>query len=235
MMLQVQGITTLYGKALAIDKVTFAVNPGQICSIIGANGAGKSTILKTISGILAPKEGNIHFLGQRVDGLPAYQIVRRGIAHIQEGHRSFKKLTVKENLVLGAYTIKSRKQIDQALDWVYALFPILKERSEQSAETLSGGQQQMLVIASGLMSQPKLLIMDEPSLGLMPKYVSVIFQIIQQIREKGITVLLVEQNVQKTLELSDYAYVLESGRIVAGGSGQEILASDLVRKAYLGL
>jgi branched-chain amino acid transport system ATP-binding protein len=235
MMLHVQGITTLYGEALAIDKVTFEVKPRQICSIIGSNGAGKSTILKTISGILSPKEGSIHFLGQRIDGLPAYQVVRRGIAHIQEGHRSFKKLTVKENLLLGAYTIKDRKQIEKTLDWIYALFPILKERSGQSAETLSGGQQQMLVIASGLMSLPKLLIMDEPSLGLMPKYVSVIFQIIQQIREKDITVLLVEQNVQRTLESSDYAYVLESGRIAASGSGREILESDLVRKAYLGL
>ena len=235
MMLQVQGITTFYGEALAIDKVTFEVKPRHICSIIGANGAGKSTILKTISGILSPKDGSIHFLGQRIDGLPAYQVVRRGIAHIQEGHRSFKNLTVKENLVLGAYTIRDREQIEKNLDWVYELFPILKERSGQSAETLSGGQQQMLVIGSGLMSLPKLLILDEPSLGLMPKYVSVIFQIIQQIREKGITVLLVEQNVQRTLESSDYAYVLESGRIVAGGPGREILESDLVRKAYLGL
>lgn len=234
-MLKLDSITVLYGEALAIDNLSLEVESGQICSIIGANGAGKTTILKTISGILHPKKGEIHFLSERIDALPAYKIVRKGIAHIQEGHRSFRKLTVRENLILGAYALNDQNQIDLRLDRVYELFPILQERMEQKAETLSGGEQQMLSIASGLMSKPKLLILDEPSLGLMPTYVTAIFNIIQEIRKDGITVLLVEQKIQRALELADYAYVLQSGTIVSSGIGTDLLKSDLIRKAYLGL
>jgi branched-chain amino acid transport system ATP-binding protein len=212
------------------------VEPGQIVSIVGANGAGKSTILRAISSTLHLDSGSILFENQRTDQIPPHRVVERGVAHVPEGRRLFARLTVNQNLTLGAYTKKSPDHREATLKTIFKLFPILQERQNQRAGTLSGGEQQMLAIARGLMSKPKLLMLDEPSMGIMPKLITEIFEMIQRLnKEEGITILLVEQNVQEALELADYAYVLQTGRIVMEGKPAELLQTDMIKKAYLGL
>jgi len=234
-MLEVSHIRVCYDEVPAIHDVSFRIEEGEIVSIIGANGAGKSTLLRTISGLLHPDQGTIEFLGQRIDHLPPHRIVELGISHVPEGRRIFQYMTVRRNLRLGAYTQKSEEIREKTLQQIFEIFPVLKERLEQRAGTLSGGEQQMLAIARGLMSQPKLLMLDEPSLGLMPTLVTQVFDTIRRINAEGTTILLVEQNVREALELAHRAYVLQTGNIVLEGTGEELLETDLVRKAYLGI
>ncbi|MBD3309153.1 ATP-binding cassette domain-containing protein [candidate division KSB3 bacterium] len=234
-MLDVKNVRVCYGNVPAIHHLDLVVPEGSITSIVGSNGAGKTTLLKTIMGHLRPTDGEIRFQGTRIDGLPAHQISRQGIALVPEGRRLFEKLTVRENLLLGAYAVKDKAQIAHHLDWVYALFPILKERQHQVSGTFSGGEQQLLAIARGLMSQPSLLMFDEPSLGVMPTVVTQIFEIIERINQEGTTILLVEQNVERSLNIAEQAYVLQTGRIVLQGSGTDLLQQDLIREAYLGM
>jgi len=234
-MLEVNHIRVCYDEVPAIHDVSFHIEEGEIVSIIGANGAGKSTLLRTISGLLCPDRGTIEFLGQRIDLWPPHRIVEEGISHVPEGRRIFQYMTVERNLRLGAYTQKSEEIREETLQQIFEIFPVLKERMNQRAGTLSGGEQQMLAIARGLMSRPKLLMLDEPSLGLMPTLVTRVFETIRRINEEGITVLLVEQNVREALELADRAYVLQTGNVVLEGTGQELLETDLVRRAYLGI
>jgi branched-chain amino acid transport system ATP-binding protein len=235
-MLRVERIKVSYDEVPALHEVTFKVEPGQIVSIVGANGAGKSTILKAISSVLRLDEGSISFENQRINQGPAHRLVDMGIAHVPEGRRLFARLTVKQNLTLGAYTKKSPEHREATLKNIFQLFPILENRKSQRAGTLSGGEQQMLAIARGLMSKPKLLMLDEPSMGIMPKLITEIFEMIQRVnKEEGITILLVEQNVQEALELADHAYVLQTGRIVMEGKPADLLQTDMIKKAYLGL
>ena len=235
-MLRVERIKVSYDEVPALHEVTFKVEPGQIVSIVGANGAGKSTILKAISSVLRLDEGSISFENQRIDQVPAHRLVDMGIAHVPEGRRLFARLTVQQNLTLGAYTKKSPEHREATLKNIFKLFPILEDRKNQRAGTLSGGEQQMLAIARGLMSKPKLLMLDEPSMGIMPKLITEIFEMIQRVnKEEGITILLVEQNVQEALELAHYAYVLQTGRIVMEGKPADLLQTDMIKKAYLGL
>ena len=234
-MLEVNHIRVCYDQVPAIHDVSFRIEEGEIVSIIGANGAGKSTLLKTISGLLHPDPGRIEFLDEGIDQLPAHRIVELGISHVPEGRRIFQYMTVQRNLRLGAYTQKSEEIKEEILKQVFEIFPILRERLDQKAGTLSGGEQQMLAIARGLMSGPKLLMLDEPSLGLMPTLVTQVFDTIKRINAEGTTILLVEQNVREALELAHRAYVLQTGNIVLEGTGEELLESDLVRKAYLGI
>ena len=234
-MLEANGLRICYGAVPAVHDVTFKVQEGQIVSIIGANGAGKTTLLKAIAGIQRISAGQISFLGEKLDGLPANQIVTKGISHVPEGRHIFSELSVKENLLIGAYTVRDTSEVEKKLRSVYKTFPILEERSGQRGGTLSGGEQQMLAIARGLMSGPRLLMLDEPSLGIMPTVVRQIFNVIEDLRSQGTTVLLVEQNVKKGLEIADKAYVLQTGRCVLEGTGDELLQSDMVRKHYLGL
>jgi len=235
-MLRVERIKVSYDEVPALHEVTFKVEPGQIVSIVGANGAGKSTILKAISSVLRLDEGSISFENQRIDQVPAHRLVDMGIAHVPEGRRLFARLTVQQNLTLGAYTRKSPEHREATLKNIFQLFPILENRKSQRAGTLSGGEQQMLAIARGLMSKPKLLLLDEPSMGIMPKLITEIFEMIQRVnKEEGITILLVEQNVQEALELAHYAYVLQTGRIIMEGKPADLLQTDMIKKAYLGL
>jgi branched-chain amino acid transport system ATP-binding protein len=235
-MLEIRNASVGYkGGVLAVQDVSFAVNRGEVVSLVGSNGAGKSTVLRAISGLLRPRSGEILFNGEALHTVPPYDIVRRGIAMVPEGRQLFGRLSVIDNLLLGAYSIASKDQTEKTLREVLALFPRLAERRGQRADTLSGGEQQQLAIGRGLMSQPKLLMLDEPSLGIMPKLVSEIFETIHEIARKGLTVLLVEQNVFEALHISDRAYVLQTGRIVLEGRGKELLQSDLVRQAYLGM
>ena len=235
-MLRVERIKVSYDEVPALHEVTFKVEPGQIVSIVGANGAGKSTILKAISSILRLDQGSISFENQRIDQVPAHRLVDMGIAHVPEGRRLFARLSVQQNLTLGAYTKKSPEHREATLKNIFQLFPILENRKNQRAGTLSGGEQQMLAIARGLMSKPKLLMLDEPSMGIMPKLITEIFEMIQRVnKEEGITILLVEQNVQEALELAHYAYVLQTGRIVMEGKPADLLQTDMIKKAYLGL
>lgn len=234
-MLEVCDVTTPYGMTQAIWDVCIEVNESEIVAIIGSNGAGKTALLNTISGLISPVSGTVEFLGKRIDGLPPYTIVELGISHVPEGGKVFPDMTVYENLEMGAYPIHAWDQKEQTLEQVYDIFPILKERSGQLARTLSGGERQMLAIGRGLMSKPKMCLLDEPSYGLAPRLVSEIFRIIKELRDQGITVLLIEQNVRHTLETADRAYVLESGRISLEGACDELLQSDHIRKAYLGL
>ena len=231
--LKVSDINVYYGAIHAIKGVSFQVNPGEIVTLIGANGAGKSTTLQTVSGLLHSRTGSIEFLGENLMGVPAHKVVAKGLAQVPEGRRVFLQMTVEENLEMGAYT-RSGGGIDADLEKVYAYFPRLMERRRQVAGTLSGGEQQMLAMGRALMSRPKLLMLDEPSMGLAPILVEQIFEIIQTLHKAGTTILLVEQNAQAALSIADRGYVLETGKIVTSGTGAELLASPEIKKAYLG-
>ena len=231
-LLEVVDLEVRYGAIRAIKGISFHVGEGEIVALLGANGAGKTTTQKTISGMLRPSAGRITFLGQRIDGVPAHELIRLGICHAPEGRHVFPRMTVAENLDIGAFRFK---KIDQAdLDRVLELFPRLQERYRQVAGTLSGGEQQMLAIGRALMGKPRLLLLDEPSMGLAPMVVAQIFDIVREINESGVTVLLVEQNAAQALALADRGYVLETGELVLHGTGSELLADDRVRAAYLG-
>ncbi len=232
-LLNVQDIHVYYGSIHAIKGISFSVEEGEIVSLIGANGAGKSTTLKTISGLMRPKTGKIEFAGADITTMKAHKIVAAGLAQCPEGRRVFSKMTVQENLEMGAYTRKSA-ETETSIEDVYRRFPRLKERYKQEAGTLSGGEQQMLAMGRAMMSRPKLLMLDEPSMGLAPLLVEEIFEIIGELNRSGTTVLLVEQNAQMALSISNRGYVLETGRIVISGTGDELLRDDQVRKAYLG-
>lgn len=234
-MLKVNKIKVHYGGIPALHEVSFEVGKGELVVIVGANGAGKTTALKTVVGALSPVSGSIEFEGIDIAGKNPAQIVQLGITYVPEGRHIFGPLTVTENLLLGAFTTNSKEKIEERLDYVYKLFPILKERCRQKGGTLSGGEQQMLAIGRGLMSRPKLLMLDEPSLGLMPKLVSEVFKAISLLKEEGCTILLVEQNVREALELSDRGYILQTGRTIYSGQGKELLESEIVKKAFLGL
>jgi branched-chain amino acid transport system ATP-binding protein len=233
--LEFDHVSVGYGDLTVVQDVSFRVDAGEVVSLVGSNGAGKSTILRTVAGLLHPISGEIRLDGDPIHRTPPYDIVRKKrVAMVPEGRQLFGRLSVWDNLLMGAYTLRNQAEVDESLETVLSLFPILKDRRTQRAETLSGGEQQQLAIARGLMSRPSLLMLDEPSLGIMPKLVAEIFQTIHDIRKRGITVLLVEQNVFEALEVSDRAYVLQSGSVVLEGPGRELLDSDLVRKAYLG-
>ena len=234
-MLEVSNIATFYGRIQALWGVTLKIDQSQIVALIGANGAGKTTLLNTISGFIHPSSGNVTFLGKPIHRLEPHQIVEMGISHIPEGGKAFADMTVKENLEMGAYPYRAWKQKDDTLKEVYQIFPVLKERRKQLARTLSGGERQMLAMGRGLMSRPKVCMFDEPSYGLAPLVVTEVFHIIKTLRERGITVLLIEQNVKHSLEIADRAYVLENGRVVMEGTCDKLLQSDYVRKAYLGI
>ncbi|MGJ8454642.1 ABC transporter ATP-binding protein [Pseudothermotoga sp. U03pept] len=234
-MLRVDKLTVGYDSVPVIFEVSFSVNEGELVSVVGSNGAGKSTILKTVSGLLKPFSGKIEFMGKRIDQLPAHEIVKMGIAHVPEGRHVFGKMSVKDNLLMGAYTINDQSQVQKFLAEVFELFPRLKEREYQKAETLSGGEQQMLAIGRALMAKPKLILVDEMSLGLMPIMVDRVLEVLKEINRKGVAVLMVEQKVQEALEIADRGYILQTGRIIAEGTGRELLENELVKKAYLGI
>ena len=234
-MLEVHDICVRYTMIPVLHEVSFKVQEGQTVAIVGANGAGKSTILKTISGLLHPFSGTIEFMSEKIHQLPPYTITTRGISHIPEGRKIFSKLTVIENLLVGSHVRSDQKKVQETLEEMFSVFPILKERASQKGETLSGGEQQQLAIARGLMSQPRLLMLDEPSLGLSPILSNKVIQTCKEISLKGITVLIVEQKVKEVLKLVNQGYVLQTGRMVMEGKGQELLNSDMIRKAYLGM
>ena len=233
-MLKVENLSVHYGMIQAVRDVSFEVNEGEVVSLIGANGAGKITILRTLSGLVRPSAGKIQFLGKEIQKLPAQKIVAGGLSQVPEGRHVFPGLTVMENLEMGAFLKKNREENQANLKKVFSRFPRLEERKNQDAATLSGGEQQMLAMGRALMSTPKLLLLDEPSMGLAPIFIQEIFDIIQDIQNQGTTVLLIEQNANKALAISDRGYVLETGKIVLSGTGKELAASDEVRKAYLG-
>ena len=231
--LQVNDLHVYYGSIHAVKGVSFEVNEGEVVTLIGANGAGKSTVLNTVSGLLHPKHGSVVFEGKDLKGVPAHKIVERGIAQVPEGRHVFLQMTVEDNLEMGAYT-QPNASIAAGIADVYERFPRLKERRRQIAGTLSGGEQQMLAVGRALMSRPKLLMLDEPSLGLAPLVVQGIFDIIRTVNEQGVTVLLIEQNANMALKIADYAYVLETGNITKSGTGAELLADESIKEAYLG-
>ncbi len=232
-LLQVDNIEVYYGVIKALKGVSFEVNKGEIVALIGANGAGKTTILHTVTGLLKPKTGKIAFKGNDITKVPAHKIVTMGMAHVPEGRRIFSQLSVLDNIKLGAFTRKDKEEIEETLNYVYERFPRLKERKNQIAGTLSGGEQQMLAMGRALMSKPEFVLMDEPSMGLSPLLVSEIFEIIKAINENGTTVLLVEQNAKKALSIADRAYVLETGNIVLSGDAKDLMNDESVKKAYL--
>uniref|UniRef100_A0A7C4KKD5 ABC transporter ATP-binding protein n=1 Tax=Anaerolinea thermolimosa TaxID=229919 RepID=A0A7C4KKD5_9CHLR len=234
MMLEVKNLHVYYGAIHALKGINFHVDKGEIVALIGANGAGKSTTLSTISGLLQPREGSVIFRGEDITMIPAEQTVQKGIVQVPEGRKIFATLTVMENLEMGAYTQRDKKLFKQDLENVFTLFPRLRERQNQLGGTLSGGEQQMLAIARGLMSRPSLLLLDEPSMGLSPILVEQIFEIIRDINEQGTSILLVEQNAQMALSIADRGYVLETGRVVLEGPAQELLHNPMVIEAYLG-
>lgn len=233
-MLEVKDLQVYYGMIQAIKGISFEVNQGEVIALIGANGAGKTTILHTVTGLLAPKAGSIVFEGQDITKIPAHKIVSMGMAHVPEGRRVFAQLSVYDNLKMGAYTRKDKNEIEESLEMVYKRFPRLEERKNQMAGTLSGGEQQMLAMGRALMSKPKIILMDEPSMGLSPIFVNEIFDIIQEVSAAGTTVLLVEQNAKKALSIADRAYVLETGNIALEGDAKVLLNDDSIKKAYLG-
>lgn len=234
-MLKVEHIDVFYGDLQVLWDVSFEVKKGEIVVLLGANGAGKSTTLKTISSLITPEKGKISFEGTRLDEAPAHQIIEFGVAHVPEGRRLFPEMTVEENLITGALKSEAKIKRQETMKWVYELFPRLHERRKQNGGTLSGGEQQMLAVGRGLMSLPKLLMFDEPSLGLAPILVSEIFKIVENVRKEGVTVLLVEQNVKHTLTMCDRAYILENGRITMTGTSKDLLNNDHIKQAYLGL
>ena len=233
-MLEVKDFEVYYGMIQAIKGISFEVNKGEVIALIGANGAGKTTTLHTITGLLSPKKGSVMFEGKDITKIPAHKIVSMGMAHVPEGRRVFADLSVYENLKLGAYTRKDKENLNKDLESIYERFPRLAERKNQSAGTLSGGEQQMLAMGRALMSKPSIILMDEPSMGLSPILVNEIFDIIESISKSGTTVLLVEQNAKKALSIADRAYVLETGKIVTSGKASELLEDDSIKKAYLG-
>lgn len=234
-MLDVKDVRVSYDGVPALQGVSVRTGRGEIVALVGSNGSGKTTLAKTIAGVLSPDAGEVWFEGKQISGLPAHEVVRLGIALVPEGRHVFPRLSVLENLQLGAYTCSSPKEVQRRLEFVYELFPILAERRAQKAGSLSGGQQQMLALGRGLMAGPRFLILDEPSLGLMPKLVETVFETVRRIRDEGITVLLAEQRVLEALELCDRGYVLQSGKVVLEASGEELIRTDMVRKAYLGM
>jgi branched-chain amino acid transport system ATP-binding protein len=234
LVLKIQDLNVFYGTIHALHDINFEVNEGEIVTLIGANGAGKTTTLHTISGIIQPKSGSVSFMGKSISGTPANKIVESGLCQVPEGRRIFANLTVLENLEMGAYTRKDRHKLGEDYELVFTRFPRLKERIRQVAGTLSGGEQQMLAMGRALMAHPRLLLLDEPSMGLAPLFVKEIFSIIQDINRAGTTILLVEQNANMALSIAHRAYVLETGRITLSGSAKELAASEEVRKAYLG-
>ena len=233
-MLKVNDLKVNYGVIQAIKGISFEVNQGEVIALIGANGAGKTTILHTVTGLIPAKEGKVEFEGKDITKTPGHKIVTMGMAHVPEGRRVFAELSVYENLLMGAYTRKDKNEIENMLEKVYERFPRLKERRNQLSGTLSGGEQQMLAMGRALMSQPKIILMDEPSMGLSPIFVNEIFDIIREVSAGGTTVLLVEQNAKKALAIADRAYVLETGNIVMTGVADELMNNDSIKKAYLG-
>ncbi len=233
-MLEIKDLEVNYGMIKAIKGISFEVNQGEIIALIGANGAGKTTILHTITGLVSAHTGDIFFNGTNLTKVKAHKIVGMGMAHVPEGRRVFQQLTVYQNLMMGAYTVKDKKSIGDTLDMIYKRFPRLEERKNQVAGTLSGGEQQMLAMGRALMSKPSIILMDEPSMGLSPLYVNEIFDIIREVNNDGTTVLLVEQNAKKALAIANRAYVLETGKIVLSGDAKELMNDDSVKKAYLG-
>ena len=233
-MLEVKDLEVYYGMIQAIKGISFEVNKGEVIALIGANGAGKTTTLHTITGLLSPKKGSVIFEGEDITKIPAHKIVSMGMAHVPEGRRVFADLSVYENLKLGAYTRKDKENLNKDLENIYKRFPRLAERKNQSAGTLSGGEQQMLAMGRALMSKPSIILMDEPSMGLSPILVNEIFDIIESISKSGTTVLLVEQNAKKALSIADRAYVLETGKIITSGKASDLLEDDSIKKAYLG-
>ncbi len=233
-MLEIRDLKVYYGMIQAIKGISFDVNQGEVIALIGANGAGKTTTLQTITGTLSPKSGSIFFEGTDITKVPGHKIVSLGMAHVPEGRRVFSQLSVLENIKLGAYTRKDKKEVEESIRRVYKSFPRLEERKNQLAGTLSGGEQQMLAMGRALMSKPRIILMDEPSMGLSPIFVEEVFRIIKEISAEGTTVLLVEQNAKKALTIADRAYVLETGRIVLQGDAKDLLNNESVKKAYLG-
>lgn len=233
-MLEIKDLEVYYGMIQAIKGISFEVNEGEVIALIGANGAGKTTILHTITGLLEAKQGSVSFDGKDITKIPAHKIVSMGMAHVPEGRRVFANLTVLQNLKMGAYTRKDKDEIDETMHTVYKRFPRLEERQNQLAGTLSGGEQQMLAMGRALMSHPRIILMDEPSMGLSPIFVNEIFDIIKEVSAGGTTVLLVEQNAKKALSISNRAYVLETGKIVLSGNADDLLNNDSIKKAYLG-
>lgn len=233
-MLEVKNLQAGYGDLTVVHNVSFKVEKGQIVAILGSNGAGKTTTLRAVTGSIKPMAGTITFEGENIVGLPTHKVAERGISMVPEGRHLFGGMTVEDNLIMGAYLIKDKRKIQEKLKEIYQLFPRVQERSKQIANTLSGGEQQMVAIARGLMPHPKLLILDEPSLGIMPKLVAEIFEFIKNVAATGITVVIVEQNAMDTLALSDYAYVIQNGETKLNGSGKELLCDQEVKKAYLG-
>jgi branched-chain amino acid transport system ATP-binding protein len=234
-MLKVQNIDVFYGDLQILWDVSFEVNEGEIVALVGANGSGKSTTLKTISGLLNPANGSILFQDQYLNQIPANKIIEHGVAHVPEGRRLFPEMTVRENLIMGSLSRTAKAKRAESMEWVFGLFPRLREREKQMAGTLSGGEQQMVAVGRGLMALPKLIMFDEPSLGLAPILVAEIFKIIKRIKKEGVTVLITEQNTKQSLEISDRGYVLENGRVVLSGSGKELLDNEHVKQAYLGI
>jgi len=234
-MLKVSGIDVFYGDLQVLWDVSFEVHEKEILVLVGANGAGKSTTLKTISGLLKPRKGTIEFDGVRLDQLPPDRVIGQGVVHVPEARRLFREMSVEENLIMGSLSPGAKKKRAQTMEWVYELFPRMKERRKQAAGTLSGGEQQMAAIGRGLMALPKVLMFDEPSLGLSPILVQEVFQIAKRINKEGVTVMLVEQNVRQTLAMCDRAYVLENGRVVLQGTGKELMDDPHVKEAYLGI